>query len=110
MGKYLDMVAHLETEARATKETNKTRKDVTEVVGHNQEEDLARILRLFRSSASPNARPDLQTLVQSCGGYHRIPPEVWEVWDREVAAWKERVRRGDKYWPASQPKERKPND
>jgi hypothetical protein len=35
----------------------------------------------------PQGAPDLQALVQRCGGYHKITPETWAAWDRAVEEW-----------------------
>jgi len=101
MGKYLDMVAGVDGGYEPTKETNYTNYPVTSVVAdesvHNQREDFVRIVRLFRSFPSPNARPDLQLLVAAYGGYGLVPAEAWTAFETAVADWQERVRRGDRY-------------
>jgi hypothetical protein len=39
-------------------------------------------------------QPDLQTLVRQCGGYDKITPELWELWDRANAEWQAHRRDG----------------
>jgi len=36
--------------------------------------------------------PDLQAMVAAHGGYHRISPEAWEKYDRDIEAWQARTR------------------
>jgi hypothetical protein len=36
--------------------------------------------------------PDLQILVAAHNGYHRITPEAWEKFDRDMEAWQSRLR------------------
>lgn len=38
--------------------------------------------------------PCLQQLVEAHGGYHRITPEAWAQYDRDVAKWREDLRSG----------------
>ena len=38
-------------------------------------------------------QPDLQALIQQCGGYDKITPKLWAAWDRANAEWQERRRR-----------------
>jgi hypothetical protein len=39
--------------------------------------------------------PDLQELVQVHGGWDRITPEAWEIFDRDMANWKASARFGE---------------
>jgi hypothetical protein len=39
-----------------------------------------------------NEAPNLQRLVAKFGGYDKITPEAWAVWDRAVAEWQQRRR------------------
>lgn len=34
--------------------------------------------------------PNLDLLVRVCGGYDKITPEVWTIYDTEIAAWRSR--------------------
>ena len=40
-------------------------------------------------------RPDLQALVAAHGGYHKITPEAWAAYDRELRQWRARTAVGD---------------
>lgn len=56
-------------------------------------------------SQSDRDPPDLQQLVLDHGTYDKITAEAWERFDREMAAWKARVRYGE-LPPSPQPEPR----
>lgn len=53
-----------------------------------REEREARPARLAAYLLDP--APDLDALCRAHGGYHRITPEAWAAYDRQLAAWKMR--------------------
>jgi hypothetical protein len=42
----------------------------------------------------PKKCPDVQELVETWGDYSSIPPEAWAAFDRGLADYLERVRKG----------------
>lgn len=50
----------------------------------------------YASWLAQNPAPDLQAFITKHGGsYRRIPPELWNEWDWQVAQWQSRRQ----FWP-----------
>jgi hypothetical protein len=47
-----------------------------------------------------NPEPDLQQLIDRCGGYSRITAEAWAEYDRAVEDWQRRYRLRNNTAPA----------